>query len=351
MFRFESPWMFLLLILVPLVFYLHRRGKPRGAVRFSTTADAGRAGRSLRQRLLALPLVIRAAVLVLVVIALARPQMGTERVLDTSRGIAIEMVIDRSSSMAAELRYRGRPVNRLDVAVSIFEEFVAGGGGNLKGRPSDLTGLITFARYPDTICPLTLAHDALTGFLPTVRIVQRQSEDGTAIGDAVALAAARLEKAEEALTRQTGEAKEYEIKSKVIILLTDGENNAGERTIQEAAELAAAWGVKIYAIGIGSQATSTIRTPLGSYSVPMGRGVDKDALKTLAETTGGMARIADDAEALRSIYEEIDEMEKSEIESFRFLDYHERFELFALAALALLSLEVLLSGAILRRIP
>ncbi len=342
--------MFLLLALIPVLVYWQSRGKSRPAVRFSSTADAGQLGGSLRQSLAWLPLALRVLALTALVIALARPQMGTERVRDVSHGIAIEMVVDRSSSMSAEFNYRGQRVNRLDVALRLFEDFVKGGGG-LGGRPSDLIGLITFARYPDTICPLTLDHDTLVNFLPTVRLVQQQSEDGTAIGDAVALAAARLRTAEEALDEQVEASRDYEIKSKIIILLTDGENNAGKRSVEEAAQLAADWGIKIYAIGIGSTGATTIRTPLGTYSVPLGRGVDTEALQKLAEVTGGVYRVADDARALEAVYEEIDGLEKSEIESTRFLDYREMFPRFAVAGLVLLLLEVLLGGTLFRRLP
>ncbi|MCP5112735.1 MAG: VWA domain-containing protein [bacterium] len=348
MFRFESPWMFLLLLLIPLAFYLHRRGSRRPAIRYSSATHAQGLGSSIRRTLIAVPFVVRVAALVLIVVALARPQMGTERVLDTSHGVAIEMVIDRSSSMSAELRYRGRKVNRLDIALRLFREFVVGGAEELKGRQSDLIGVITFARYPDTICPLTIDHDSITGFLPTIKLAERESEDGTAIGDALALAAARLQTAEETLARQTGAQKEYDIKSKVIILLTDGENNAGERTVEEAAELAAAWGIKVYAIGIGGGSQSTIGRWLG---MPMGPGVNEEALQNLAKTTGGVYRLAEDADALRGVYKEIDRLETSEIESFRFTEYRELFSNFALAALALLGLEVLLAATIFRRIP
>ena len=350
MFRFESPWMFLLLTLIPAVFWLRHRGGPRAALRFSSTAPVARLGKSWKQQLIALPEILRVITLVLFVIALARPQLGTERVLDTSRGIAIEMVIDRSSSMAADFRFRGRKVNRLDVALQLFEDFVKGGSGELEGRPADLIGLITFARYADTICPLTLAHDTVAGFLPTVKLVQRREEDGTAIGDAVALAAARLKTAEDTLNRQSGGQKDYEIKSKVIIILTDGENNAGERSVEEAAKLAAGWGIKIYAIGIGGGGPS-IQTPFGSFSIPGGQSVDEEAIRTLAETTNGLYRVAEDAEALQAVYEEIDKLEKSEIESTRYMDYRERFTPIVAAALAFLVLELLLSATIFRRIP
>ncbi len=350
MFRFATPWMFALLAIIPAVLYLRFKRRRPPAVRFPATGALRRLPVTWRVRLAGLPVWLRAAALVLLVIALARPQRGTERIVDVSRGVAIEMVVDRSSSMSAEFRYRGRRLNRLEVALRVFEDFVRG-AGDLKGRPSDLIGLITFARYADTICPLTLDHDTLIGFLPTVRLVDRESEDGTAIGDAVALAAARLRTAEEVLARQTGRRKDYEIKSKVIILLTDGQNNAGKRTVQQAAELAASWGIKIYAIGIGGEGAATIRTPFGTYTVPVGEGVDEATLRTLAETTGGIYRVAEDAEALRAVYEEIDKLEKTEIESTRFVDYREMFPPFAMAALLLLGLEIVVGGTVLRRAP
>lgn len=351
MLRFESPAMFLLLLVVAGALYVHLRSGPPGALRFSSVAHARLAGKSLRQRLSALPLALRALALVLLTVALARPQMGTEQVRDLSRGIAIQMVLDRSSSMGGRLRYQSRSVNRLEVAKHLFEQFVTGDGGELEGRPADLIGLISFARYADTICPLTLSHDTLSDFLPTVKLARRQSEDGTAIGNAVALAAARLRTAEENLAEREAGEPDYEIKSKIIILLTDGENNAGKRSVAEAAQLAAEWGIKVYAVGIGGQGVSTIRTPFGKYSMPVGGGVDEEALRTLAERTGGMYRVAHDAEALREIYEEIDQLEKTEIESTRFVDYREYFPPFALAGLSLLGLEVLLAGTLFRRIP
>ena len=351
MLRFESPWMFLLLLLIPAALYLGRRRRTRVAIRFSTAEDARRAGRSVRQRLSGLPVWLRTAALVLLVIALARPQMGTERVLDKSRGIAIEMVIDRSSSMSAELNLGGRQTTRLDAALSLFRAFVAGGAGTLKGRPSDLIGLITFARYPDTICPLTLAHETVLGFIPTVRLVERGGEeDATAIGDAIALAAARLKTAEQTLSSQTRAGKEYEIKSKVIILLTDGAGNAG-RPSKEAADLAAAWGIKIYAIGIAGDSGSVFRTPFGTYTIPGGAGVDEATLEELTKPTGGLYRVVHNAKELEAVYEQIDQLEKSEIQSTRFRDYRELFPRFALAALALLGAEVLLAATLFRRIP
>lgn len=348
MMRFASPWMFLLLLAIPAAFLWARRGRRTDGWKFPSLGIVSEAGFSMRQRLLPLVPLLRATALALLVVALARPQFGTERVRDISRGIAIEMVVDRSSSMGEEMRYRGRAVSRLDVVKSVFQDFVDG-GGDLPGRPTDLIGMITFAQFPDTICPLTLSHDALIALISNVNLVSQRSEDGTAIGDAVALAAARLFKAEEALAKKTGEPTTYEIKSKIVILLTDGENNAGQRSVEQAAELAKNWGVKVYAIGVGD--SRRISTAFGSYTQPNIPGVDDQHLRNLAESTGGIYRVASDSQSLIEIYQEIDRLEKSEIQSLRYLDYRELFPSFALAGLLLLGLETLLSQTILRRTP
>lgn len=353
MIHFESPWAFLLLILIPALPLIRRFTIRKGAVTFSSTKNAARAGRSLRQRLHKLPAFIRLLALVCLVIALARPQTGREQIVDISKGVAIEMVLDRSGSMGAEMEFDGRQMNRLDVVKEVFKNFALGDGKDLPGRPNDLIGMIAFARYPDTICPLTLAHGALSPFLDTIKLVQVRSEDGTAIGDALALAAARLEKADEAVARQrSGNKKTYEIKSKIIILMSDGENNAGKRDPIQAAELAAEWGIKVYAIAIGGgQAVQSVRTPFGVYKIPVGQRVDTSALKQIAEKTGGFFREATDADSLSSIYEEIDQMEKSEIESIKFIDYNESFIPFLIFGLMLIGLEILLSNTIFRKIP
>jgi Ca-activated chloride channel family protein len=350
--RFESPLAFLILLAVPVVMYAGRRRRPRG-VRFSSTDHAGRSGRSLRQRLRFVPLALRVLVLLLLAVALARPQQGKEQVRDVSKGIAIEMVVDRSGSMGAEMDFGGERLTRLDVVKRVFEEFVQGNRRGLPGRPNDLIGMVAFARYADTICPLTLAHGALGRFLESVRLVQRENEDGTAIGDAIALAAARLQTAEQTLADQARDPdRTYEIKGKAIILLTDGQNNRGKRSPQQAAELAAEWGIKVHTIGVGGgQGVTTIRTPFGDYKVPTGPGVDTRALEGIAAATGGTFHTAEDAESLRQVYEEIDRLEKSEFEAVRYVDYRELFAPFAFAALMVLFAEVAASCTVFRRLP
>ncbi len=351
--HFASPQAFLLLLALPVLYYFSHYRARRVALRFSNTATAAGAGTTLRQRCESLLPVARFLALFLLIIALSRPQKGQERVRDLSKGVAIEMVLDRSGSMAEEMDFDGKYMNRLEVAKRVFDEFVRGNGDSLEGRPNDLIGLVTFAGFADTIAPLTLGHDALVELVEEVELVELKSEDGTAVGDALALAAARLKTAEEAQIRVNSTlGQDYEIKSKIIILLTDGQNNRGETEPAAAAKLAKEWGIKIYTIGIGDDPTGRqFNSPLGSFVLPGQRSLDEDTLKTIAKITGGIYGRAGTASALREVYEEIGELEKSEIESLRYLDYKEHFSSFALAGFLLILAEVVLQSTWLRRHP
>ena len=351
--HFESPWAFLLLLMIPLFPWLRRLMSGRGALKFSSIKNAAKVGKTLKQRVAPLTFILRILAAISLIIAIARPQTGREKVRDISRGIAIEMVVDRSGSMAAEMEYKGNNVSRLEVVKQVFQDFAMGDGRDLSGRPNDLIGMIAFARYPDTICPLTLAHGALPQFLKSVQLVQRREEDGTNIGDALALAAARLKTADETLARENRDKKKsYMIKSKVIILLSDGENNCGKRDPVQAAELAKKWGIKVYTIAMGGgDAVTSIKTPFGVYKMPLGHTIDTSALEAVAEKTGGFFSRAENADALHDIYEKIDKMEKSEIESIRFVDYRESFPPFAMAALLFIICSIILNNTIFRKIP
>ena len=248
--RFDTPFAFLILLAIPIILYLRYRKRGIAGLRFSSIVRAKRAGHSWRQKLGELPFFLRLVVLILLAVALARPQEGKEIVRDVSKGVAMYTVIDRSGSMRAEMDYQGTTYNRLEVVKKVFKEFIDG-GDDLPGRPNDLIGMIVFARYADTICPLTLSRGALAQFLKQVKLVKRRSEDGTAIGNAIALAAARLKTAEETLVEQaTDKKKQHKIKSKVIILLTDGERNCGDISPSKAVAMAKKWGIKLYIIGI-----------------------------------------------------------------------------------------------------
>ncbi len=355
--RFEFPWAFLVLPLFFLLCWRLFRNPRSVGLRFSSVGIAASSGTSTKTRLRHLPLIIRAAVIVLLAVAVARPQQGREEVWDVSKGVAIEMIVDRSGSMGQELIYDGKPATRLDVVKKVFREFVLGNGKDLEGRPSDLIGMVAFARYPDTICPLTLNHGALDRFIESIQLVARKNEDGTAL-KSIRGKSSTLDPDDHgegsALARRSmlPTGMDYQIKSKVIILLTDGQNNAGKRSPIEAARLAKEWGIKVYAIGIGGRESfMTVKTPLGDYKVPGGPGVDEATLKAVSGETGGAFRHADSAEKLREIYREIDRLERTEIESVRHIDYAERFAPFALVALSLLVLEQVLISTVLRRIP
>jgi Ca-activated chloride channel family protein len=192
-------------------------------------------------------------------------------------------------------------------------------GEELKGRPSDLIGLIVFAGYADAITPLTLDHSFLVDQLKRTSIAMRRDEDGTAIGDAISLAVDKL------TTLQQDKARE--IQSKVIILLTDGENTAGEIEPQQAAELAAAMGIKIYTIGVGTKGRAPFpvsRTPSGQILVQYELvNIDEDTLRSIAQATGGKYFRATDTDSLKSIYQEIDQLETTRVESHQFVDYQE----------------------------
>ena len=353
MFRFESPWC-LLALMVPVGLWAWRwwRRRRKAGVRFSSVSHARQAGRSWRQRLQWLPTALGDVALILLVVCLARPQSGNERVHDISEGVAIEMVLDRSGSMEQELNFEGRERTRLEVVKEIFQRFVYGDGKSLEGRPNDLIGIISFARYAETACPLTLSQKVLKTLVNKIDLARDQSEDGTAIGEALALAIARLHTADETLAKQLKKQKsDYHIKSKVIILLTDGENNVG-RKVESVIDLAVKCGVRVHVIGIGGNGTMVVHTPFGKKKVPFRQPpLDTRELKALAEKTGGSFQMATTSERLLEIYGDIDKMERTKIETIRFVDYKELFQPFALTALGLVVLKLLLEASLLRRLP
>jgi len=359
-----SPWILLLFLFLPLLAYLKLRKRTLAAIRFPSLMDIRQCPVSLRQRLRPLLNVARFICIVLLIVALARPRKGTILSEITTEGVAIEVVADRSGSMQAEMDYFGQNVNRFDAVKKVFSDFISGNKKGLTGRSGDLIGLITFARFADTTCPLVLSHNVLLEFLKKTEIVRIRSEDGTAIGDAIALAAARLKRAEEELQQrrarliENGEQKinkqesGFNIKSKIIILLTDGINNAGRYNPVQAAELAKEWGIKIYSIGIGSaQAYTTVQTPLGTYKMPTGQNLDEALLKTVAEKTGGFYGRADDAETLVKIVKKINDMERTEVKSIQYAQYSEHFGIWTLGALLMLVLEILAGCTVFRKIP
>ncbi len=229
------------------------------------------------------------------------------------------MVVDRSGSMQAmDFKLNGEQVDRLTAIKNVAGKFVSGGDG-LDGRHSDLIGLITFAGFADGVTPPTLDHAFLLNNLTQTQIVSVRGEDGTAIGDAIALAVEKL--------NALDERQDEKVQSKVIILLTDGENTAGELDPLPAAELAETLGIKIYTIGVGTRG----QAPIPVEDMFTGRkvmrwmpvNIDEDTLKKVAETTGGKYFRATDTESLTGIYQEIDQLEKTKVEADHYVDYRE----------------------------
>ena len=333
------------LLLIPVLLFLLRGRLRRTSVSVSSVglwadANIGRA------RYLWVPVFLRRITLVLLLVTIARPQAGSTYSLDVTEGIAIQLLVDVSSSMDMTVRDSdGKNRSRMEVAKEMVERFIAGDNETLDGRTEDLIGLITFARYADTRSPLTFGHAALLQIVRDLNVQERPNEDGTAYGDALALAAARLHNLEE-LQFGEGSVQVGSIESRVIILLTDGENNSGAHLPLEAAGLAKAWGCKIYCISLGD----TGRAGTGDVQVEQLTSAEQ-TLQYISDETGGIFRQATDYASLLSVYEEIDHLERTEIATRSFDRVTDWFWLpLSLAVLCLLS-ALIVEATVLRVVP
>ena len=330
--RFENPEWLLLLLLMPILVYLYVvQGRQRqGSVQFSDLASLRRMGNTMWTHLRHLLFVFKLLGLVLLVVALARPQAGREKREMSAEGIDIMLTLDVSSSMELNDLGNGER-SRLAVAKEVVSDFVG-------GRYSDRIGMVVFAGESFTQCPLTLDYDVLTSFLQGVQIAD-ESWNGTAIGMALINATNRL--------------RESEGRSQVIILLTDGVNNAGEIEPLTAADVAEAVGVRVYTIGVGSD--GSIRRPVqgifGTRYQTVQVEIDEETLREVAQRTGGKYYRATSEEKLEAIYKEIGELETTEITSEIHVEYSERYLDFLWPGLLLILIELLLSNTRFRRLP
>ena len=346
---FHSPLWFLLLPLLVLIGWRLFKSRDSRAINFSSTSLVSQLTPTFRQRILWLPKLLTLLALLFLIISLARPREGRDQTTTESEGIAIEMIVDRSGSMRAlDFKIDGEHVDRLTAIKNVAAKFILG-DESLDGRFSDLVGLITFAGYADGVTPPTLDHRFLTSSLDNTQIVDVRSEDGTAIGDAIALAVEKL--------NALDERREQKVKSKIMILLTDGENTAGQLEPIAAAEVAQTLGIKIYAIGIGTkgQAPVPVQDAFGRRRVRMMEvNIDEATLKKIAEVTGGKYFRATDTDSLASIYAEIDQLEKTKVETETYVDYLElavqpwRSSWLKLPATLLISFSLMLAGVILQ---
>ncbi|MHC1708017.1 MAG: VWA domain-containing protein [Bacteroidales bacterium] len=325
---FAYPAFFGLLLLIPLliVWYWFRNRRSQAELTYSSFLGIEGNKITWRQRMRHFPFIFRMLALALIAVALARPQSSSSRHDVNVEGIDIVMANDISGSMLAE---DFKP-NRLEAAKKVALDFI-------NGRPNDRMGLVVFSGESFTQCPLTTDHVVLTSLIP--KIESGMIEDGTAIGDGLATAVARL--------------KESKAISRVIVLLTDGVNNMGSIDPASAAEIAKMYKIRVYTIGVGTRgmAPYPFKTPFGTQYQNIEVKIDEQLLEQIAGMTGGKYFRATNNKKLEDIYKEIDSMEKSRIEVMEFRKKYEEFLPLALLALALLFLEIFFRNTIFKTVP
>ena len=334
--RIDSPWCLLLLVLLPLVAWARRYwlgGRP--ALMFSSVQLVRGIMSLTKPNSEVLLGFLRWTALLLFVFAMARPQWGegTEKI--RASGIDIAVAFDLSGSMLAEdfQLKGGQRANRAAVAKEVLKGFV-------DDRPADRIGLVAFAGRAYIAAPLTLDHDFLLANLDRLEAGSQAIEDGTAIGSAISAGLNRL--------------RDLDSESRIIILMTDGQNNAGTVAPLTAAEAAELLGVKVYTIGVGTRGVAPM-----PYTDVFGRkryrnvevNIDEETLRKIADQTGGKYFRADSQRTLREIYDKIDKMEKTEVEVERFFNYDELFPYLAIAGLTLLLLELILANTVWLKLP
>ncbi len=328
-FRFEDPWMLLLLGAVPVLawWYLAGAQRRRGSLTHPDAGGLANAAGSGGRWLSHLPAALRGLALVCLIVAFARPQTGVTGENVVAEGIDIVLALDISSSMLAE----DLAPNRIEASKEVAADFI-------EGRSNDRIGLVIFAGRAFTQAPLTLDYSVVTSLIGELEV--GIIEDGTAVGMGLATAVKRLQASEAA--------------SKVVILLTDGRNNRGEIDPVTAAQAAQALGVRVYTVGAGARGTARVPVPGpfgGQRYVTTRVDVDEPMLRTVAETTGGRYYRATDRESLEAIYDEIDELETTEIVVEDFTTYGERFPVPLAVGLLFLLGEVVLGRTWLRTLP
>lgn len=332
MIRFLYPQALWLLALLPLLALWRSRRGPVAAVEYSSADIARQVARETRGRAGRLQLPLQLAVLALVIVGLARPQLGSRPATVQASGIDLILALDASGSMQAlDFKLNDQPANRLDVVKSVVAKFI-------EERPNDRIGIVAFAHEPYLVSPLTLDHDWLLRNLERVQI--GGIRDGTAIGSALAASVNRL--------------RDQPAKSRIVVLLTDGQNNAGKVAPSTAAQAAKALGVKVYTIGAGvrGEAPVPVKDAFGNSRLAMAKvDVDEASLQQIAAETGGKFYRATDTDSLEKIYAEIDQLEKTTHTMKKFESRRELFPWAVLPALGVLGMALGLDQTRYRRLP
>ncbi len=329
--NFAQPWFLLLLALLPLLAWWRGKRGQQAAFLYSSVQLVKSVANLRRSRAGQFLAAIRWLTLGLFIVGLARPQLIESEASVKASGVDIVVALDLSGSMESEdFELRGERVNRLVIAKDVLKKFI-------DRRPSDRIGLVAFAGKPYIATPLTLDHDFLEQNIDRLQL--HTIEDGTAIGSGLAAAVNRL--------------RDIESKSKIVILMTDGQNNAGKIPPLTAAEAAEALKIKVYTIGVGIRGTAPMpRTDLFGrkryVQVPV--DIDEETLKAIADKTGGKYYRADSSETLKAIYDQIDKMETTEREMKKYVRVEELFPWAVIPGFGLLLLEILLSHTIWRRL-
>jgi Ca-activated chloride channel family protein len=330
--RLGSPWWLLLAGLVPLVLAWRRRRAAGAAVRYPSLAvlrEIVPAGAARRRRLLG---ALRVLAVALLIGALGRPQIGKDEAKVHREGVDVVLALDVSGSMLAEdFTLEGKRASRLAAAKAVVRDFI-------RDRPDDRIGFVVFAGRPYTQCPLTLDHGWLDQNVARAEV--GLIEDGTAVGSAIATAVNRL--------------RSSSAPSKFVVLLTDGQSNAGRVSPRTAAEAAAALGIRVYTVGAGTRGLAPYpTTDLFGNKVyrPVPVDIDEKTLREVAEVSKAQYFRATDTDSLRAIYEEIDRSEKAPFEAPQFLDWRELYPWLVWPALAALLAEAALGATLLRKLP
>ncbi|MBL4698944.1 MAG: VWA domain-containing protein [Phycisphaerales bacterium] len=325
--EFAYPWVLILGAFIPLIWIVqvmvHAR---RRGMASSVPSRIAAAGGSMRTLTAWLPGFIISISIAMLIIAIARPQEILDHTKTKRDAIALELVVDRSGSMDDVVVFNGDEMSRLEAVKVVLEEFVVGDGDELSGREGDLLGLIVFGSFADTLMPLTQSHESLVEAIRTIQTPRKEQERSTAIGDALMLAIARLKASEDSMRKEMNEP-EFTLKSKAVILLTDGDNRTGTYSPKEAAELAKEWGIKLYVISVKGKPMNNINQFLFGRQRQM---QSNGEMQRVVEDADGQFWSVDSLSDLRGVYAQIDELERSTIEISESTSYRELYLPFAM---------------------